>query len=116
MDKKEPMGFRTPSAQIQKEYEELLSQIGVKKANWEKIFKNTTDAFNKSSPDLEKAFKQVMKKFTFENAMEFEHRLIALQNIRLETIVARIGMELSECNETLVSLKKELNELNKRTK
>lgn len=114
MEKKEPLGFKTPSMRIQEEYKEILEELLAKKANWEKLFDHCKKMFNfdfeMASSYLSKGVKDIDNLTDIER-MEFEHRVMNVGQGFAMLFIAKIGKELSECDVRISTIEKELKEI-----
>ena len=115
--KKEPLGFKTPSMQIQEEYKEILEQIKAKEADWEKILKVFEKvnkfAFDSSRDTLKKseAISETPKDVALAVMTKIEYGgLLWLLSVAL-TLIARVGKELAECDVKISKVEKELKDL-----
>jgi uncharacterized lipoprotein YehR (DUF1307 family) len=117
MNRKEPLGFKTPSMRIQEDYKEILEQITAKKADWDKTLTSTlerTNNFIKSSDDFIKRIGKIEEKeITHEDSMELEHITIEIGQLLTRALLAKIGMELAGCDVRIATIEKELRDLRK---
>jgi hypothetical protein len=113
MEKKEPLGFKTPSMQIQEEYEEILKQLKKKEANWKKILTDlldNSDDFFKRTDDVVKRIKS-KKEITHEDHRKLEYRVLNAGQYLIRIMVAGLGKELTECAVRIAAVEKELKDL-----
>jgi len=111
--KKRPLGFQTPSIQIEEEYEEILKQLRKKKANWGKISKSFDDSLTFVSEGTVDIIEKTgaKKEIKHDDLMEVEHRVLFLATSLIQVMIARVGKELSECDERISNIDKELKTL-----
>jgi hypothetical protein len=111
--KKEPLGYKTPSMQIQEEYKEILEQIMAKKANWENILTHTLSGANdalKRTNDLVKKLES-KKEVTHEDITNLENGVLLLAHFATLIMVAKVGKKLAECDVRISEVEKDLKEL-----
>jgi hypothetical protein len=113
MAKKKPMGFETPSMRIQDEYEGILKQLRRKKANWGKILTGCDEIHEYVSNGVENLIQDAESQKRQAHPMELEHRVQAEFLSLILFLVSRVGMELSECDERISGIEKELKDLRK---
>ena len=109
--KKKPLGFETPSMQIQEEYGEILKQIKKKETNWGKVLKGSEEACDVALAGAEAFAKRIEPKETHGNLMELEHRVMAVFLSTIQLMIAKVGKELAECDIRIAAVEKELKEL-----
>lgn len=112
MEKKKPLGFKTPSMQIQEEYKEILGQITAKKTDWEKLFAASNKLYEYAyggSGDIIKETES--EEVNHESLMEIEHRVSLLAIVSTQLMVAKVGKELSECDIRISEVERELKAL-----
>ena len=115
--KKAPLGFQTPSMQIQEEYKEILERIKKKEANWGEILTDalhSTDDVFKGTDDFIKETKS--KVITHEVLMELEHRTLLSVISMTQVMIAEVGKELAECDVRIAKVETALKELRKALK
>jgi len=114
---KKPLGFKTPSMQIQEEYKEILEQITAKKTDWEKLFAASNKLYEyvySGSGDIIKETES--EEVNHESLMEIEHRVSLLAIVSTQLIGARVGKELSECDIKISEVERELKALRRALK
>lgn len=114
MAKKRPLGFETPSMQIQEEYKKILKQIMAKKADWKKILKGCHERFEFALDGAKNVDQRINSKgATHSNLMELEHRILVSEQFMTQIIIAGLGIELAECDVRIAAMEKELKDLRK---
>jgi len=113
MEKKEPMGFKTPSMRIQEEYKEILEQLMAKKANWEQILKDCSDLLTYATKGADEISESVEPEeaVSHEHLIELEHRMLLYAICMSQVLVAKVGTELAECDIRVSNIEKELKEI-----
>ena len=114
MERKEPLGFKTPSMQMQEEYKELLEQIMVKKVDWEKLLRTACKLYEHAYEGVGDVIKITKsEEHTHERLMEIEHRVLLSTIAMAQLMVARIDKELAECDIRITEMEKEFKVLRK---
>lgn len=97
-EKKEPMGFLTPAKELERALTQMQDELSKKKADWESIRQSVASLFEKTSdsinPDKASA-----------------NQAIVLLSLLTTTLVARLGIELTETHDRLTKVEKAIKEL-----
>jgi hypothetical protein len=95
---KEPMGFRTPSGELERALAQIQGELSEKKADWETL-RDGMIQIRKQAWDAVKA----------GNASPDQYTLLSTTIVA--TMVATLGIELSETHDRLAKVEKAIRDL-----
>ena len=110
-ERKKPLGFKTPAIEMQERFEKMQVELDTSKTKWAELRKRAKSELDEANQQL-----QGMLQSQKTNDSVLIMATTRMQFLRIESLVARLGVELAETRKRLANCEKAIDELKRCSK